>query len=328
MRSKIRSARTTASPAAAGWRDRLRVAVIVVNYRTPELATRCVDAVLGSAGVRPRVIVIDNASGDDSAERLRAATSAHPAVTLHARATNDGYAGGNNAGLAIARRMGARLALVLNSDAMLAPECLRTLVAALEGDPRVAAACPRIFFGDEPERLWFGGARLSLWNGRPVHVGLGRSAAHGWPSARDLPFATGCALLVRLDALAGDGFDASLFSYAEDVDLSLRLRRAGWRIRYVPEATVWHHEGSSHRRAGGQSLRAYLYTRNVLRVAARHARWYQWPALAPMLAANVVARGCAVALRDGDGAATAATLRGAWHALTGGRHPIERSRDR
>jgi hypothetical protein len=116
---------------------------------------------------------------------------------------------------------------------------------------------------------------------------------------------------VRLDALGRDGFDASLFAYAEDLDLSLRLRGAGYRIRYVPEAHVWHHEGSSHRSSSGQSLRWYLNTRNLLRVNARHARWYHWPALGPMLLVNVVGRFVAVAVRDRDWKALGAVLRGA-----------------
>jgi GT2 family glycosyltransferase len=329
VRSKIRAARGGASRGADAWRDHHRVAVVVVNYRTPALTVACVESVIRSTGVRPRVIVVDNASGDDSADQLRALAAGHDAVTLDARATNDGYAGGNDAGVAIARRMRARLALLLNADAVLAPDCLRLLVEALERDERVAASCPRIFLGDRPDRLWFGGARLSPWSGRPAHVGYGRGVEAAWDAPRDLPFATGCALLLRLSALDGDPFDRSLFSYAEDVDLSLRLRRAGHRIRYVPAATVWHHEGSSHRRAGGggESLRAYLYVRNVLRVAARHARWYHWPTLAPMLAVNVVGRMWAVAARDGDRDAMASALRGAWHALVGGRHPIERALD-
>jgi len=300
------------------------VVVLVVNYRTTELTTRCVESVLRSEGVRPRVVVIDNASGDDGAERLRARFAGDASVTVHARTVNDGYAGGNNAGLAVARSQGARWALILNSDTELAPDCLRRLVAEGERDARVALASPRIFFGHAPDRLWFGGGRFSPWLGRPVHVGLGRVASHGWSAARDLTFASGCALLVRVGALGGDDpFDASLFAYAEDLDLSLRLRRAGWRIRYVPEATVWHHEGASHRRAGGQALRFYLNTRNLLRVAARHARWYHWPSLAPSLAVDVVGRFCAVAARDRDWAALGGVLRGAWHAAAGGRHPIE-----
>ena len=299
------------------------VAVIIVNYGTPRLTIDCVHSLLRSTGVQPAIIVIDNASPDDSAKQFEEHLAALPGVTVVARDVNDGYAGGNNVGLEMARRGGMTLALVLNGDTTLAPDCLAQLVAELNAEPDVALACPRIFFGDAPDLLWFGGGTFSLWTGRLVHVGLRRTAEHGWTVRRDLSFATGCALLLRLDACPPPVFDASLFSYAEDVDLSLRIRAAGLRIRYVPDALVWHHEGSSHRNAGGRSLRLYLFTRNVLRVSARHARWYHWPALGPMLAFNVVGRLCAGAVRDRDAAAMRAVLRGAWHAVVGGRHPIE-----
>src|SRR5262249_16315370 len=154
------------------------------------------------------------------------------------------------------------------------PQCIETLIAAAERDPAIALVNPRILMGDTTDELWFGGARYSPWGGRPTHVvEMDRSL-----NARDIEFPTGCALLVRLDALpaAADIFDASLFAYAEDLDLSRRLRRAGRRIRYIPRALVWHFAGSSHRGPSGQALRFYLSTRNQLRVAARHARWYHW----------------------------------------------------
>src|SRR5206468_12223437 len=138
-----------------------------------------------------------------------------------------------------------------------------------------------------PEQLWFGGGRFSLWRGRPMHVGFRKPPDQGWQEARDLAYAPGCALLVRLDAVSGALFDTSLFSYAEDVDLSIRVIRGGHRIRYVPDAVVWHFEGASHLRAGGRALRFYLNTRNLLRVAARHARWYHWVTLGPMLLVDV-----------------------------------------
>jgi GT2 family glycosyltransferase len=140
----------------------------------------------------------------------------------------------------------------------------------------------------------------------------------------ELPFATGCAMLIDLSVVRGPIFDASLFSYAEDLDLSLRVRESGRRIRYVPAALVHHFEGASHRKAGGQSLRFYLNTRNLLRVVARHARWYHWMTLAPMLATDVIGRFCFIALRDRDWRAFGAVLRGATDAVLGGRHAIER----
>ena len=318
----------------------LTVAVIVVNYRTTELTIACVDSVLRARhpSFDQRVLIVDNASGDDGPKRFRSlwASSESPdeAVEVLELPANVGYAGGGNAGFAHAVALGARYALLLNSDTTLHPDCVRRLVEDAEAEERVALVSPRIFVGSEgdaSDRLWFGGGRCSRFTGRAVHVGWGQPGRRGWQDRRDMSYASGCALLVRLDALEGNGggFDASLFSYAEDLDLSLRLGARGWRIRYVPDAVVWHHEGGgvSHKRAdrGSQALRLYLGTRNRMRVAARHARWYHWPTLAPMLAIDVVGRFSAVALRDGDLRALAGVLRGAWHALVAGRHPIERA---
>ena len=294
-----------------------QVAAIVVNYRTPEFTIACVESLLQSTGVDLRLIVVDNHSGDGSADQLRVRfADAGTRVTIVARDVNDGYAGGNNAGVETARRLGARFAFVLNSDTTIAPDCVARLVAEAESPVRAALVAPRILLGDT-DAVWFGGARFSLWTGRPVHVSGGAVAP------TDIPFASGCALLVDLDVVGEPLFDASLFSYAEDLDLSLRVRELGRRIRYVPAAVVRHFEGASHRKAGGQALRFYLNTRNLIRVDARHARWYHWITLAPMLAVDVVGRFCAVAVRDRDPAAFRAVLRGAWHAMSGGRHPIE-----
>jgi len=304
-----------------------QVAAIVVNYRTPELTIACVESLLRSSGVDLRIVVVDNNSEDESVDRLRArfGDTGAARVTIVARDVNDGYAGGNNAGLVVARQLGARYAFVLNSDTTVEPECVQRLVAEAEGPEQPALVSPLILLGGQPDVVWWGGGRFSLWTGRPVHVGRGRAASAAWTEPRDLPFATGCALLVRLDAIGAEPlFDASLFSYAEDLDLSLRVRQMKKRIRFVPAAIVHHFEGASHRQAGGQALRFYLNTRNLLRVVARHATWYHWITLAPMLAVDVVGRFCVVAIRDRDPAAFRAVLRGTWDAIAGGRHAIER----
>lgn len=293
-----------------------RVVAIVVNYRTPELTIACIESLLAS--VEPvHVIVVDNASGDGSTDQLTARFADDERMTIIARDVNDGYTGGNNVGVDAARAMHATYALVLNSDTVLEPRCISLLVREAERDPRIALVTPRIFFGDRPDVLWFGGGHYSPWHGRPRHVGVNRSANDGWTERRDASFASGCALLVRLDAFDGPLFDETLFSYAEDLDLSIRARRARYRIRYVPDAIVWHHEGSSHRKSGGQALRFYLNTRNVLRVSARHARWYHWITLGPALAIDLVGRLAAVAVRDRDIAALGAVIRGATDAVIG-----------
>lgn len=304
------------------------VAVVIVNYGTPALTRRAVDSVRASAGVTARILVIDNASPDDSVAQLRAAFDGMPNVAFHPRAVNDGFTGGANAGLALARADGARWALLLNSDAIVGASCIRALCNEGETDDRIALVNPRILSGMHGDTLWFGGGAYSPWTARPAHVGLNRPSSHGWQVRRDAAYATGCAMLVRVDAVPDDALDTSLFGYAEDLDLSLRLRHDGWRIRYVPDATVWHEAGASHVRVGGNALRFYLTTRNVLRVNARHARWFHWPLLAPMLVVNVVGRYLAATAKRRDAAAFRAVLRGAWHAVSGGRHSVEPSAGR
>ena len=293
-----------------------RVAAIVVNFRTPDFTVACVDSLVASTEPL-HVIVVDNASGDGSAEEFATRYASDSRVTVVPRDVNDGYTGGNNAGVAIARALHVPYALILNSDTVLDPECVRLLADEADREPRTALATPRIFYGDRRDTLWFGGGRYSLWHGRPMHVGVNRSANHGWANRRDCSFASGCALLVRLGAFSGDLFDASLFAYAEDLDLSIRARRAGHRIRYVPEALVWHHEGASHRKSGGQALRFYFNTRNVLRVSTRHARWYHWITLGPSLAIDLVGRLAAVSVRDRDMRAFRGVARGVAHAIIG-----------
>jgi GT2 family glycosyltransferase len=293
-----------------------RVAAIVVNYRTPELTVACIESLLESTEPVD-VIVVDNASNDGSVAQLSARFNHDERVTIVAREVNDGYTGGNNTGVAIARAAGVRFVLILNGDTVLDARCVGLLVEEIERDPRTALVTPRIFLGKHPDLLWFGGGRYSSWHGRPMHVGVNRAAADGWSERRDLSFASGCALLVRLGAFEGDLFDASLFSYAEDLDLSLRARRERYRIRYVPDAIVWHHEGASHRKSGGQALRFYLNTRNVLRVSSRHAHWYHWITLGPALAIDLVGRLGAVAIRDRDMQALGGVARGVVDAITG-----------
>jgi GT2 family glycosyltransferase len=300
------------------------VAAVVVNFRTPELTIDCVRSLLASDAGGLHVVVVDNASGDGSAEAFRKAFATESRVAVIGCDVNAGYTGGNNAGFAAAAAMNARFAFVLNSDTIVARDCVRLLIEEAERTPDAALVVPRIFFGDPPDALWFGGSRFSLWTGRVSHVGRKARAEHGLQGLSDIPFATGCALLVRMDVLrAVGGFDEALFAYCEDLDLSLRVRGAGYRVRYVPQATLWHLEGVSHRRAGGQALRIYLHVRNTLRVLHRHARWYHWFTLGPVYLVDTVARFIAVSLRDRDLPGVAAVLRGVLHAFTGARHPIE-----
>lgn len=313
-----------AGAAAAGPSDEWPLVVaIVVNFRNADLTVACVESLARARGARVETVIVDNASGDDSLAVLAARLPQTPVV---ARSSNGGYTAGANAGFRYAFERGARYAFLLNNDTTVEPDCVATLVAEAERDDRVALLNPRIFSSSAAGLVWFGGSRFTLWTGRPRHLGWKEPRARWIEEPVDIPYATGAAMLVRLSALEQVGlFDESFFTYAEDVDLSLRFRAAGYRIRYVPGAEMWHLEGVGHRKAGGggDSLRYYLLFRNLLRVLGRHARWYHWPTLVPAFAVDMGARHAWVAVRNRDWRALGAIGRGMLHAITGGRHPIE-----
>jgi GT2 family glycosyltransferase len=298
------------------------VAVLIVNFRSKELTVDCVRSVEASAGVRVHALVIDNASGDGSYEYLREHL---PTATVVAEPVNRGYPGGNNTALRLAARLGARYAFILNNDTIVDPECIARLVADANAHPDAGLLTPQIRFHTPPDRLWFGGGRFSLWIGQTVHVGWKKPVEFGLPRSVDVPFTTGCAMLLPMQAAREIGpLDESLFGYSEDLDWSLRFRRAGYRLRYVPDAVIWHREGIGYKKAGGQALRIYLSTRNTLRVLSRHARWYHWITLVPAFLINHMAKWTIITLvRDNDRQSFSALCRGVWHAWTGGRDAIE-----
>jgi len=176
---------------------------------------------------RVRLIVVDNASTDGTVAELRQAAASLPwPVEIIATSTNSGFAGGQRLALACAR---AEYVLVINPDTALAPDALDWLVRILETDRSAAIAEARQTPREHPK--YFD------------------------PFSRETSWASGACMLVRLAALrAVGGFDRRFFMYVEDVDLSWRMWRAGWKCLYVPEAVVWHctEDLDERRRPAGQ----------------------------------------------------------------------------
>ena len=207
--------------------------VVVVTYESARHLTRCLAGLPAGADV----VVVDNASADGSAELAR---------TLGARVVRNP----GNLGFAAAANQGARLGrgglvLFLNPDAALDPASLERLVDAVEGDPSVFAAGPRLRHPDGSEqRAWwpFPSARATWIEA----LGLHRLRPVGTGPDGSVPFVVGACLLARrwhFETLGG--FDERFWLYGEEADLCYRAARRGWTVRYVPEATAEHVGGAS-----------------------------------------------------------------------------------
>jgi GT2 family glycosyltransferase len=208
--------------------DTARSTVVVITWRGREHITACLDAV--AAQTRPhRILVVDNASDDGTAELLAAHPSAPAVRRLPA---NRGYAGGLAAALPA---VDTEFVAWLNDDTVPAPDWLALLEDALDGDPDAAAAS----------------ARLESATGEPLSLGVTLTPdGHGADVTGDAEvfgFCGGAALLRTADLLAAGGVPARFFCYYEDTDTSWRLRLRGRRVRAVPAARVVHRHGASAR---------------------------------------------------------------------------------
>ncbi|MCB9138666.1 MAG: glycosyltransferase family 2 protein [Caldilineaceae bacterium] len=185
------------------------------------------------------VIVVDNASTDDTAERIAAN---FPAVTLLRNAENEGFARANNRGMVQAR---GRYILLLNPDTIVEPGALQMLSAYLDEQPHVGAAGPRLARPDGTIQR----SCLRFVSLRALVTGYLRGGDY-LPAATSRPSRveglSGAALLLRRRALDEVGLlDERFFMYGEDTDICYRLNQAGWAVCYYPSAHIIHLGGQS-----------------------------------------------------------------------------------
>jgi GT2 family glycosyltransferase len=262
-------------------------AIVLLNWNSGEMTAECIRS-LGKMTARDfEIIVVDNGSKDGSAEYLR---GQFPEITILAQDHNLGFAAGCNVGMRLALERGVQYVLPLNNDTVVDPEFLAELQLAAQQNPQAAMISPKIYFWDMPNRFWWAGGSFSLWTGIAKHIGRKELDKGQFDGGAVLDWATGCALLIRSDVLRETGlFDESFFGNAEDLDLSLRLRKAGYKVCFAPKAKLWHKEGVDYRKNAGEYLRKFTGTRNLLYVMRKHARAVQWLTFLPNFLVRYVA---------------------------------------
>lgn len=246
-------------------------AVVPTLGRSPWLVS-CLEALRREGGIE--IIVVDQ--GDMPADLPPGL-----ADRVLRPGTNLGFAAGTNLGIAAAS---APLIAAVNDDAIVEPGWLERLTAALESDPRAAAAQGVNVALDDPTRTDGCGLAWNRW-WQAVQIGHGQPAPPVTDPVRAVFGVSATAALYRREAV-GDGFDPRLASYYEDVDLAVRLRAQGWRSLLVPAARA-RHAGSATGRTLSQERWRLIYG-NRLVVAARYLGWGFWPRLPWILARDVL----------------------------------------
>jgi N-acetylglucosaminyl-diphospho-decaprenol L-rhamnosyltransferase len=228
------------------------LSVIIVNWNVRDLLQRALASVSASWDGKPglEIIVVDNASHDESVAMLHAG---FPEVVVIANTENRGFTGGNNQGLAAAT---GDFLLLLNPDTEIVDDALPRMVKYLQAHPDVGMVGPQLLNPDgsmQSSRRHFPTLPVlfleSTWLERLAPRELLRHYyAQEEPDSaiQDVDWITGAAMLTRREAFAQvGGMDEGFFMYSEEMDWCRRIREAGWRVVYFPEAHVVHHEGKS-----------------------------------------------------------------------------------
>jgi hypothetical protein len=241
------------------------VAIVIPGWNSLELLPRCLSS-LDEQDEDFELLVVDNGSSDGSVNYLEREGVPHLSLP-----ENAGFAAAVNLGVA---RTSAPAILVLNADTVLEPDCIGTLLAALDAEPSLGGVQPRILQleaevppADPGSARVYSAGQALTGDGRAVELAAGEAQLPELLERREVFGVCGAACLLRRELFAElGGYDERYFAFYEDVDLNVRARIAGWRFGYVPEAVVWHVGNASWQagfeRPGAENAR--LVARNRL----------------------------------------------------------------
>ncbi len=246
--------------------NRPLIGVVVLNFNGKDCLLRCLASLRALEYENFFVVVVDNASKDDSLDRAKEKFSEYTYVSNH---ENRGFASGMNIGMRLAFEKGAAWVWLFNNDAVADRYSLGYLIAIALTHERAGLLSPLI--SDAAGKIWFGKGQIDSFRMRTVHKSPKKQEleSDSYPSE----FLTGCALLVRRDVfrVIGD-LDEHFFLYYEDADFSLRAREQGFEALVVPKARVMHTEQSQK-----NQKKIYHLVFSGLLFFRKHARFWQKP---------------------------------------------------
>lgn len=250
------------------------VAVITVNYNTADDTTAFLSSIknVNTPHMKLSVIVVDNGSKD-----IYKLPKHADKVKLIRSDKNTGFSGGYNIGMKEALQQGADYIMIVNNDTVADPALITNLIEVLDSDPNIGLTVPKIYFAkghefhkdrykkeDLGKVFWYAGGFPDWNNVTSIHRGVDEVDHGQYDTTEEIGFATGCCMMFKREVLENVGLlDDRYFLYYEDADLNERIKRAGYKIYYVPKAVLVHVNAASSGGAGnGNVLQDYFITRN------------------------------------------------------------------
>jgi GT2 family glycosyltransferase len=241
----------------------------VVNWNRRDLLRACLQSLARQTHLDYEVVVVDNGSNDGSAQLVSEVAASYPVVLrLLTNSENRGFCSANNQGFAASD---SELVALLNNDAEAEPGWLDALEAAIRTSDSVGMAASKILVWEDPTRIDKAG-HLIYPDGQNRGRGSGQLDRGQFDRIEETLWPDGCAAMYRramLDEVGG--FDEDFFAYADDAELGLRARIAGWTCLYTPGAVVRHHRGATL--GLGSARRLSLIERNRVLLVVKLFPW-------------------------------------------------------
>jgi GT2 family glycosyltransferase len=243
--------------------------VVVVNWNRKNLLVACLDSLARQTWRDFEVVVVDNGSEDGSVAFVKDLAPNYPVpLRLIENSNNRGFCTANNQGFAASR---SELVALLNNDAEAEPGWLAALERVIRSSDDAGMAASKILVWEDPSRIDKAG-HLMYPDGQNRGRGTGQLDRGQFDRVEETLWPDGCAAMYRramLDEVGG--FDEEFFAYADDAELGLRGRIAGWTCLYAPDAVVRHHRGAT---LGLDSARRItLIERNRVLLAVKLFPW-------------------------------------------------------
>lgn len=241
-------------------------------------------AKLDVKGIKAECLVVDNGSKDGTEEAIKGYKLPNMKYKFIQSGANLGFAGGNNVGIKDALKRGFDYIILMNNDLILPKDIVKKLVQFMESRPEVGVASPKMYFAkgyefhkdrySEAQKgkvFWYAGGAIDRNNVYTFHRGVDEVDSGQYDKIEETDVANGACVIVRRDVFENVGLlDASFFLYWEDADFSERAKRAGYKVIYYPETSMWH-KVSASTGGSGSPTNDYFLTRNRFYYSMRYS---------------------------------------------------------
>ncbi|MBM3283673.1 glycosyltransferase family 2 protein [Candidatus Gottesmanbacteria bacterium] len=263
-----------------------RTAVIILHYKNEVDTKECLASVVSNYPEKeqPRIILVVNLTNKLFCSFLK---RTYPRIELIEISENSGFAKGNNLGIIKALELGNEFLILLNNDTLVSPGLFGELVRYAENNPSTGLISPKIYFApgfeyhkdkynqkDKGKVFWYAGGLIDWSNIYASHRGVDEVDKGQFENITETDFATGCCMLITRKLIEKIGLlDKKYYLYFEDVDYSIRSKKAGFKVVYYPKAYLWHKNASSSDKPGSP-IHIYYQTRNRLYFGYKYSSFW------------------------------------------------------